>query len=1420
MPHVRCLILELLVCGCSILGGALPVIAQNQAPLNAAKQFQRDNLIAWCIVPFDGKRRGPEERAAMLERLGFKHFAYDYRAEHIPTFDAEIAACKRHGVSFDAWWFPSSLNDEGKLILEVCKRNGIRPQLWVSGGGEPTRNPDEQRRRVEQEAARIRPIAEAAAAQEMKVGLYNHGGWFGEPENQIAIIETLKLANVGIVYNLHHGHDHVDRLDQILRLTLPHLLAVNLNGTARGGDKDGRKILPLGQGELDLKILKTIRDSRYRGPIGILGHTQNDAEEQLLDNLDGLDWLVPQLDGQPPAKQPKPRTPVPNARADASDAGRGAPGFLIDGRAEYRSSPLTVELRATLNNARLHNILVACDTKKSATHWELFTVPKSGTLTAYLPGMKPDHVRSDVNVCDGQPHEIAMHYEPDRIRLHVDGNLVAEQSIERIERESFPGALAVGRTVEGTLGCDGTVHLLRLHQGIKDIGPHIAGKTYEINATKVDDSTVGLWDFTTPAADQVIDHSHFKNVAKRVVAKTVPQSSAPAPSAGPHLVPIDPALKVVLLDRSPTDVYLAVKVDGEGNVFMGGREGVFVFETRPDGTFSPRQELLRFPADSVIMGLEFHGDDLYVVTAHAVYLVPEGRTRRTGLVPQRILWGIPLDKHVGFHCLAWGPDGDLYLTHGDPLLQYGDWSRPDHWGHWTLYCGPEGKPFPYTGQGAILRMKPDGTDVRIVATGLRGPVGLAFDRYGNLFTNDNDHESRADQYAPARLLHVVEGIDFAWPRGWMASKSPDRFDLVEPMCDLGRGVPCDLAYYDGTYLPESVRERLLQCRWDRYAVTAYKPQPRGMSFVATEETVLTGNENCRPVGIAVGRGGRLFVTCVYMTGNMAVPHCVSDLLMVTRADDAPPYEFARQDSPPARITKQSKRHAEDSSPTAALDDARSDDLYRRQLGVGRLMRQSSVEQLGRLASSNDESTRLAAVLAGGRLLTVPDSQFVPPANLPLFYPRESAYFHRLQDFYGSDEKTDLQTLAPTGSFSTAQWWAEGEHNEQQEALFDLLRSALDDSSDRVRLQAAYYLSLLRDPRSEPAVLRTQQGVLVRRLQAAPKTEVERAWVLGPFPVADGNDQQRTLPPDDGTVDLTATYPSASGNIAWQIKSLADGRLPLPEQTAAAIHYLHFVVHSGKRQTGLLEILDHPVARVWQNGISAEPLAVDSADAMRAWLVDLQPGSNTFLIRLSVADEKGAKTGGAFGFRVASRIDVSLPDRLDSALLASRLRDAATSGNSLPVSDQFSAVNWSQAVLQGDAGRGRKLFGTLACAKCHAISADQKAGGGPSLFEARRRFSVPHLVESVLLPSREIAEAFRAQTVVTRDGRPHTGLITAEDERTVELLLPDATRLNLRKQDIEERHASTLSPMPQGLIKTVDELRDVLAYLLSENPSPP
>jgi hypothetical protein len=279
-----------------------------QTPPAGTALFRHENLVAWCIVPFDAKKRGPEERAAMLERLGIKQLAYDWRAEHIPTFDAELEALARHGIKLTAFWFPGGMNKDARTILDLLARHRVRCQLWVTGGGAPPKSPDEQRNRVETEAQRIRPIAEAAAKIGCTVELYNHGGWFGEPENQIAIIKQLNLPNVGLVYNQHHGHEHLARFPQLLATMMPYLHALNLNGMTKDGDKQRMKILPLGQGDLDLGLLKTIAESGYRGPIGILNHTGADAEGRLQDNLAGLDWLVAQLDGKQPGPKPVPKT--------------------------------------------------------------------------------------------------------------------------------------------------------------------------------------------------------------------------------------------------------------------------------------------------------------------------------------------------------------------------------------------------------------------------------------------------------------------------------------------------------------------------------------------------------------------------------------------------------------------------------------------------------------------------------------------------------------------------------------------------------------------------------------------------------------------------------------------------------------------------------------------------------------------------------------------------------------------------------------------------------------------------------------------------------------------------------------------------------------------------------------------------------
>src|SRR5262249_34859488 len=134
---------------------------------------------------------------------------------------------------------------------------------------------------------------------------------------------------------------------------------------------------------------------------------------------------------------------------------------------------------------------------------------------------------------------------------------------------------------------------------------------------------------------------------------------------------------------------------------------------------------------------------------------------------------------------------------------------------------------------------------------------------------------------------------------------------------------------------------------------------------------------------------------------------------------------------------------------------------------------------------------------------------------------------------------------------------------------------------------------------------------------------------------------------------------------------------------------------------------------------------------------------------------------------------SLPEKLDSAMLAQRLREAAASGAGQAVPPEFLSVDWQQQADSGDAAQGRRLFGTLGCVKCHAVTIDGRGAGAPNLSDARRRFTIPHLVESILLPSKLVAEPFRATNLTTDDGQVLSGLVVEENADELELLLADA-----------------------------------------------
>lgn len=60
----------------------------------------------------------------MLQRLGLKRSAYDWRAVHVPEFEEEIRQYERHGIGFFAFW------GGHESAFALFEKYDLKPQVW------------------------------------------------------------------------------------------------------------------------------------------------------------------------------------------------------------------------------------------------------------------------------------------------------------------------------------------------------------------------------------------------------------------------------------------------------------------------------------------------------------------------------------------------------------------------------------------------------------------------------------------------------------------------------------------------------------------------------------------------------------------------------------------------------------------------------------------------------------------------------------------------------------------------------------------------------------------------------------------------------------------------------------------------------------------------------------------------------------------------------------------------------------------------------------------------------------------------------------------------------------------------------------------------------------------------------------------
>ncbi len=175
--------------------------------------------------------------------------------------------------------------------------------------------------------------------------------------------------------------------------------------------------------------------------------------------------------------------------------------------------------------------------------------------------------------------------------------------------------------------------------------------------------------------------------------------------------------------------------------------------------------------------------------------------------------GFPTDTHHGWKFIAFGPDGLLYVPVGAPCN----------------ICEPGAR------YANIQRMKPDGSGLETVASGVRNSVGFDWNpRDRSLWFTDNGRDQLGDDVPSDELNHVEKtGQHFGYPYCHQGDLPDPEFgdkrpcaDFVAPVAKLGPHVAAlGMRFYTGQQFPAAYRNNIFIAQhgsWNRSAKIGYR----------------------------------------------------------------------------------------------------------------------------------------------------------------------------------------------------------------------------------------------------------------------------------------------------------------------------------------------------------------------------------------------------------------------------------------------------------------------------------------------------------------------------------------------------------------------------------------------------------------------
>ena len=671
--------------------------------------------------------------------------------------------------------------------------------------------------------------------------------------------------------------------------------------------------------------------------------------------------------------------------------------------------------------------------------------------------------------------------------------------------------------------------------------------------------------------------------------------------------------------------------------------------------------------------------------------------------------------------------------------------------------------------GGVVRIRPDGSNMEIYSWGQRNIVDIAIDPYMNVYTRDNTNDGGGWDI---RLSHVMQTADYGYPSLYKNFSE----EIMPPLADYGGGSGCGAMYFHDDRWPAPFNDVLLTCDWGRSEVFSHKLPTNGATFDAQQDTFL---KLPRPTDIDADASGRMYVSS-WKNGqfNYDGPN-IGFVAMITPIDFVP--------HPVPNI--------------ASLDDAGLVQQLKSPNDTMRLHVQQEI--LRRTSKAADRKAEISALLVE----LAHDSSATRTSRVAAVWTLRQADWKAFGDAF------DKLLIDPELREHAIRAAADRQ-GQISKAMLSPIFSKLDDSNPRVQAAAIIAMARMSEARAAKELL------VLTAIQPNPNAAASAAQ----------SDEWRNAHPErvlphlavKALVQLNAvdaclealTGPHRSGAL-WALKSMHN------KQTIDGL----FRVLSTSRDESLRRDIWTILIRLYhREGEFTE-------DSPKWWgtrpdttgpYYDRQKWSESDRIgdAVKVALAESSPSLAAHINEQLKRHVVHLDGISASDIAAMQEPQKAielpkvdpNNPNqiaNIPVSDVIAQV----MPLPGNADVGKDLFKAQSCINCHTFANGQQPKG-PHLVDIGKRYKKEELLESILDPSKKIAQGFDTWTFVMADGKVHTGFVVLESAETVSVRGTDGLSKELPQQDIDDRVKQEISMMPKGVVGnlTVEQLADLIAYL--------